>query len=160
MARSFATFLINNQLFGVEILLVREINRQLDLSPVPQSADYIRGLINLRGQIVTIMDLKKRLGLGEASLSSETHNVILKTDTEMAPIRARENREDLVTVIDSVGLLVDAVRDVVTVADNEVDPPPANMGAIDGKYLEGVIKLDGELVAVLNTSKVLEHSLN
>ncbi|MBY0405682.1 MAG: chemotaxis protein CheW, partial [Cyanobacteria bacterium] len=82
--RSFATFHLNEQLFGIDILLIREINKQLDISIVPHSPNYIRGLVNLRGQIVTILDLNKRLSLGDSVLSGNSHNVILKTEAEVS----------------------------------------------------------------------------
>ena len=62
--RSFATVHLNDQLFGIDILLIREINRQLELSQVPHSPQFVKGLVNLRGQIVTILDLNNRLDLG------------------------------------------------------------------------------------------------
>lgn len=150
-SRSFATFVLNDQLYGIEILLIREINRQLEMTPVPHSADYIRGLLNLRGQIVTILDLNKRLGLKDAVLSERSHNIILKTDQELQSIN-----QDLVTAPDKVGLLVDDIQDVLIVSEEEIELPPANLGKVDGQFLSGVIKQPDKLVAILSVEKLLK----
>jgi purine-binding chemotaxis protein CheW len=155
--RSYATFQLNEQTFGVEILQVREINRHLDLSPVPQSPDCIRGLINLRGQIVTILDLNQRVRQQPTQLGPQAHILILKTDQELVGVRERENRSDLTGLSDKVGLLVDAIGDVLTVEETEIEAPPANIGDIDGQYIAGVVNIPGQLLALLNLEKVLEN---
>ncbi|MGE0201451.1 MAG: chemotaxis protein CheW [Candidatus Melainabacteria bacterium] len=158
--RSFATFLLNEQLFGIEILLVREINRQLEMSIVPHAPAFVRGLINLRGQIVTVLDLNHKLGLGDLELTHRTHNIILKTEQELDGVRQREQRSDLYSCEDKIGLLVEDIQDVITVEQGEIEPPPANVGQIDGKYLSGVVKLDNKLVSIISIEKVLEAAEN
>ena len=76
--RQFATFRLGGQTFGIDVRIIREINRILDITPLPFSADYVRGLINLRGQIVTILDLGVRLGLPRKATGPDSHNIILK----------------------------------------------------------------------------------
>jgi purine-binding chemotaxis protein CheW len=154
--KSFSSFLLNDQLFGLDILLVREISKQLNITPVPMAPEYIRGLINLRGQIVTVLDLRQRLGLGENPVTSDSCNIVLKSEMELSTIRGRDGREDLFAVPDKVGLLVDAIGDVITVDSKMIDAPPANMGEIDGKFLTGVAKLDETLMAILDVTKILE----
>lgn len=155
-SRSFSTFLLSGQLFGIDILLVREINRQLEVTPVPHTSDYIRGLLNLRGQIVTILDLNRRLGLEKATLSEASHNIILKTDHELQNLDLDEDFGHLSTAGDKVGLLVDDIRDVVIVPEEAIEPPPANIGKVDGQFLTGVIKQNNALVAVLSVEKLLK----
>lgn len=150
-SRSFATFLLNNQVFGIDILLIREINRQLDMTAVPHAADYIKGLLNLRGQIVTLMDLNLRLGLSSSRVSDTSHNIILKTDQELQSMGC-----DLVTAPDKVGLLIDDIQDVVIVSEEDLEPPPANIGKIDGQFLSAVIKQPDTLIAVLCVEKLLK----
>ncbi|WP_373531354.1 chemotaxis protein CheW [Vampirovibrio sp.] len=151
-SRSFATFLLNEQHYGIEILLIREINRQLEMTPIPHAADYIRGLLNLRGQIVTILDLNKRLGLKDTQLSERSHNIILKTDQELQNIN-----NELVTAPDKVGFLVDDIQDVLIVSEEDIEFPPANLGKVDGQFLSGVIKQDNKLVAILSVEKLLRQ---
>ena len=133
--RQFVTFRIDGHLLGLDVLLVREINRVLDITPVPRAPEFVRGLINLRGQIVTVFDLGVRLGLEPRSIDEETHNVILKRD--------------------AVGLLVDAIGDVAQSEAEEIEPPPANVGGIGAEFMEGVVKLENELLVVLSADRLL-----
>lgn len=154
--RSFTTFLLSGQLFGIDILMVREINKQLEITPVPHANEYIRGLLNLRGQIVTILDLNKRLGLEKATVAQDSHNIILKTEQELQALGIEPDQGDFAATSDKVGLLVDDIRDVVIVPEQAIEPPPANMGKIDGQFLTGVIKQNNALVAVLSVDKLLK----
>ena len=135
--RQFVTFRIDDHLLGIDVLGVREINRALDITPVPKAPEYVRGLVNLRGQIVTVFDLGVRLGFGPRKITENTHNVILKSDV--------------------VGLMVDAIGDVAITEDDEVEPPPANVGAIEGEFIEGVVKLENELLVILSAEKLLRY---
>lgn len=155
--RSFTTFLLSGQLFGIDILMVREINKQLEITPVPHANEYIRGLLNLRGQIVTILDLNRRLGLEKSKLANDSHNIILKTEQELQAMGIHQAESgDYAATSDKVGLLVDDIRDVVIVPEQSIEPPPANMGKIDGQFLTGVIKQNNSLVAVLSVDKLLK----
>ncbi len=154
MERQFSTFYLGRALFGLDILLVREINRHLDLTPVDRAPDYVRGLLNLRGQIVTVVDLGIRLGLEPRRIGSESRCVVLKTTTEL---RSQEGTEELDddTVDDVVGLLIDRVGDMVSVDSAEIEPPPANVGVVEGRFLSGVVKLEGDLMVILRAKEVL-----
>jgi purine-binding chemotaxis protein CheW len=157
--RSFASFYLDDKLYGIDILLVREINRQLDMSPVAHTPDFIKGLVNLRGQIVTILDLKRRLGRHSVNIGQDTHNIILKADNELAGMREDMNDETLATCADKVGLLVDAIGDVVNVDDDSaIEPPPANLNDVDGRFLSGVVKLENQLLGVLNVQQILAEA--
>jgi purine-binding chemotaxis protein CheW len=158
--RSFATFTLNDHLFGIDILLVREINKQLDVTNVPKSPDYIRGLINLRGQIVTILNLGNRLGLDAENDAENSYNIILKTESELDGVRRTESRSDLASCPDKVGLLVESIQDVITVEEDAINPPPANRGRVDGRYLSGVVSFNHQLVSILALDKVLSQVEN
>ncbi len=136
----FVTFRIENNLIGINILHVREINRVLDMTPVQHSPAYVRGLVNLRGQTVTVFDLGVRLNLPSREITIDSHNIILKHDT--------------------VGLLVDSIGDVVDTHDEGIEPPPANMGGIDEELIEGVVKLEDELLVILSAEKILAYKAN
>jgi purine-binding chemotaxis protein CheW len=154
--KTFATFKLDEQLYGIDILFVREINKQIDLTPVPHSPNYIRGLLNLRGQIVTVMDLHERLNSAKSRTSEDSCNVILKTDHELNSIRQREKRTELKSINDTVGLLVDAIDEIVTIDDKDLDPKPKNMSESQAKYVEGVVKLQDQLLAILAVDRLLE----
>ena len=151
--RVFTTFNLDDQLFGLDIHFVREINRHLDLSPVPHAPQYIRGLINLRGQIVTVMDLKRRLGFESSGLTEQTHNLIIKTNAERG--HYEEEEEDCL-IPDKLGLLVDDIGDIVSVESDQILPPPANAGKIDGAYVTGVVRLKDSLLTILSMPCILK----
>ncbi len=137
-ARQFVTFRIEGDLLGMDVLRVREINRILDITPVPKAPAYVRGLVNLRGQTLTVFDLGIRMGLPPRTITEESHNVVLKHH--------------------SVGFLVDSIGDIVQCDELEVEQCPANAGSIEEKYIEGVLKLEDELLVILHTGKLLEYA--
>ncbi len=132
----FVTFRLDDHLAGVDILKVREVNRVLEITPVQHAPSYVRGLVNLRGQTVTIFDLGVRLGLSPRSITETSHNVILK-------------RED-------VGLLVDRIGDVEEADEAKIEPPPANLEGIGAEFVECVVRLEQELVLILSPDRILD----
>ncbi len=133
----FITFTIMDNYFGINIRDVREINRLLDITPVQHAPLYVRGLINLRGNTVTVFDLGVRLGLKKRTVTEDSHNIILKKD--------------------SVGLIVDNIGDVIEATESEIETPPANIGAIESEFVEGVKRLDDDLLLILAANRLLEY---
>jgi len=159
MIKQFVTFELNHQMLGIEILLVREINRQLESTRVELAPSYILGLANLRGQIVTIFDLCSQLGLSASGLEpGESHNIVLKSNAELGPIRARAHRDDLVTSDEPVGLRVRGIGDITQVNSEEIEPLPANLGPIKGHLLAGVVPLKRNVLILLNVGEVLRKN--
>jgi purine-binding chemotaxis protein CheW len=159
MIKQFVTFELASQLLGVEILLVREINRQLESTHVQLAPNYILGLANLRGQIVTIFDLAAQLGLSGIEIGKgESHNIVLKSNAELSPIRARAQRDDLVTSDEPVGLRVHAIGDITQVNSEEIEPLPANLGLMKSRFLAGVVPLKRNLLILLNVGEVLKRN--
>jgi len=132
-----ATFYVGNALCGMDILKVQEINKLMQMTQVPQAPDYVVGILNLRGQIVTIIDLGKKLGLGETNLENDPRNIIVNSSGG------------------HVGLLVRKISDVVAADMEKKEHPPANMGGIQGEFFTGVYKTDNELIGILDVDKVL-----
>ncbi|MDX2083890.1 MAG: chemotaxis protein CheW [Candidatus Melainabacteria bacterium] len=157
-AKSFVSFHLGDQLFGIDICQVREINRHLHLTPVPLAPNYVRGLVNLRGQIITVLDLKERLGLGQTEMSDISHNIILKTDSEQGISKPDKDSSSIIS--EKVGFWVDAIGNVISLDTTEIDPPPANMGEVDGKYLFGVVKLENTLMSILSIAKILNGKVD
>lgn len=156
---SLITFRVDGQLFGLDILYVREINKHLDLCPVPHANGHIRGLVNLRGQIFTVMDLKNRLGLGSTQITADSHNIIIKSHAKglsLANHKDNDTDEDSDFLSENVSFLVDDIGDVVNIDPHDVDPPPAKTGGINSRFLSGVVKLDNELLINLNLQTVLK----
>ena len=133
-------FRVGRETFGVPIELVLEIVRVPEITSVPDSPDYIEGVINLRGKIVSIIDLRKRFGETE----------IVNND--------RKNRI-LVAEIDGkmIGLIVDSASEVLRLPASEVEPPPNVFNDDDLNYVTGVGKLLGRLIILINLSKILQR---
>ncbi|MGD9950181.1 MAG: chemotaxis protein CheW [Desulfobulbus sp.] len=132
-----ATFYVGRALCGMDILKVQEINKLMEMTKVPQSPDYMVGILNLRGQIVTIIDLGQKLGLGDIEVSNESRNIIVNTPGE------------------HVGLLVSRISDVVMADPDKIESAPANMNGVQGGFFTGVYKTDNKLIGILNIKEVL-----
>jgi purine-binding chemotaxis protein CheW len=132
-----ATFYVGNALCGMDILKIQEINKLMEMTKVPQAPDYMLGILNLRGQIVTIIDLGQKLGLGTAKLSNESRNIIINAPGE------------------HVGLMVSRISDVVTADPDRIEPAPANMNGIQGAFFTGVYKTENKLIGILDVKEVL-----
>lgn len=132
-----ATFYVGEALCGMDILNVQEINKLMDMTKVPQAPGYVTGILNLRGQIVTVIDLGKKLGLSPTDLSESTRNIIVNADNEY------------------IGLLVSRISDVVEAEWEKVEEPPANIGGVQGAFFKGVFKTKDRLIGILDVNKVL-----
>lgn len=133
-----ATFFVADQLFGLEIDRVQEINRRLDVTSVPHAPEAVLGVINLRGEVVTVIDLRSVLGMGRSDVSENSRNMIVSHDGEL------------------VGLCVDRIADILNISTEDIDHAPPNLSDIESRHLSGVVPLGTGLVAVLNLSSVLE----
>ncbi len=132
-----ATFYVGDALCGMDILKVQEINKLMQMTKVPQAPDYVVGILNLRGQIVTIIDLGLKLGLGATDLSQDPRNIIVNSAGA------------------HVGLLVKKISDVVSADMERRESAPSNMRGIQGEFFTGVYKTDTSLIGILNVDKVL-----
>ncbi len=132
-----STFLVGDALCGMDILKIQEINKLIDMTSVPQAPSYVLGILNLRGQIITSIDLSQKLGLGKTDLSLDPRNIIVNSKSE------------------HIGLLVKKISDVVQADKNKFEPPPSNMGGIQGEFFTGVYKTEDKLIGILDVEKVL-----
>ncbi len=133
-----ATFTIGGAAYGIDILKIQEINKLLDLTPVPGAPPYVQGILNLRGQIVTVIDLGLKLGLSNTHPEDQGRNIIIRSRGEY------------------IGLLVEQISDVVEVPLDEMESPPANMNGIHGEFFHGVIKTIDRLIGILDIEKILD----
>jgi len=134
----FCTFYLDKLLFGVELKNVQEVIRWLDITTVPLAPAVVSGLINLRGQIVTALDLRQRLELEPSLAGTPAMNVVVRTEDG------------------AVSLLVDEIGDVVEVEEASFEPPPETLRGSVRAMILGVHKLDRGLMHVLNTEKACE----
>ena len=156
--QQFVSFLMNDQLFGIDILLVREIIRNVDYTPVEHAPEAVRGLLNLRGQIITVLDLSPILGLPPREQTRDSRCIILKTAEEVAPLLDAGLIEDEMNC-DAIGLLVDGISDVVKAKEECIESPPANANGLDAAHLSGVIKLENNLLLVLALKSLVDEGI-
>ena len=139
--KQFCTFFLDNYFFGISVLDVQEIIRYQDMASVPLSPSVVEGLINLRGQIVTAIDMRRRLELPERDPESEPINIIIQTDDDS-----------------TASLLVDEIGDVIEVSEDLFERPPETLKGTAHELIEGAYKLEGRLLLVLSTVKTLDIS--
>jgi purine-binding chemotaxis protein CheW len=131
------TFQLEREEYGVEIASVQEIIRATDITPVPGAAGHVRGVINLRGKIIPVVDLRRRFGLGETADSEASRIVVVELG---------EKR---------VGMLVDSVSQVIKVESAAVEDMPEEARGVEGDYILGVAKLEGRLVIILDLKSAI-----
>lgn len=135
----YSTFFINNIYCGIDIKLVQEINEESHITEVPLGPDYVVGIMNLRGQIVTVIDQGLKIGIGPSEIHNKNRIVIVSSQDE------------------HIGLLVDKISEVVTTSANEVKAPPPNLQGAQGRFFQGVVQTaENELLAVLDVEAILE----
>ena len=145
MARQYCTFYVGDLFFGVEVERIQEVIRYQDMTPVPLAPHVVRGLINLRGQIVTAIDLRRRLEIEAPPVdpNDEEHlpmNVVIRTEEGV------------------VSFLVDEIGDVLEVEDDVSEAPPETLTGVARELIRRVYKLEGQLLLVLDAERTLEFS--
>lgn len=136
-----STFFVGDALCGMDILQIQEINKLMNKTEVPKAPEYVTGILNLRGQIVTIIDLSKKLGLGQTEISQDSRNIIVSG-------KGGEH----------IGLFVKKISDVVTINPQQIESAPSNMKGIQGDFFTGVHKSENMLVGILDVKKILSHA--
>ncbi len=132
-----ATFALDRDRMGIPVDQVDEIHHPADLTPVPHAPPCVRGVMNLRGEVVTVIDLRVILGYPPAVVTRQTCNMVVRWGGER------------------VGLLVDLIGDVVSVGRENIEPPPTNIPHSRARFLRGVCKLDAGVLSVLDVEQVL-----
>jgi purine-binding chemotaxis protein CheW len=142
LPRQFCTFYVADMFLGIPVERVQEVLRYHTITRVPLAASSVSGLINLRGQIVTAIDLRRRLGLPPGEAGRTPMNVVIRTDDG------------------AVSLLVDAIGDVKDVHDDSFEPSPSTLRHALRKLIRGAHKLDERLLLVLDDAEVLDVADN
>jgi len=133
----FCTFYLGNLFFGVEVENVQEVFKYQKMTRVPLAPSVVRGLINLRGQIITAIDLRGRLGMDELPDGQMPMNVVVRTEEGVA------------------SLLVDEIADVLEVSEDNFERPPDTIDEITKELVLGVYKLENKLLLILDTEKTV-----
>jgi purine-binding chemotaxis protein CheW len=141
-SQQFCTFVLQGEFFGVPVEQVQEVIRYQEMTRVPLVSEVVSGLINLRGQIVTAIELRRCLGMPDRDAGQLPMNVVVRTGDG------------------PVSLLVDDIGDVIEVSEDSYESTPQNIPEREKKMVEGVYKLDGRLLLVLNTKQALDAGLS
>jgi len=134
----FLGFMLADEEYALDILEIKEIIRLQNITVVPRTPDYLKGIITLRGVIIPIFDLRRRLGLAEADHGAATRIVVVYRGKEYA------------------GLIVDAITQVMKVNLETIEPPPPTIGVVEAEFIKGVTRYQERLVILLNLGRVLD----
>lgn len=133
----WVTFQLESETYGINVMQVREVLRYSEIAPVPGAPDYVIGIINLRGNVVTVIDTRSRFGLMQGEISDNTRIVIIEADKQV------------------IGILVDSVAEVVYLRSSEIDSTPSVGTEESSKFIQGVSNRDGELLILVDLNKLL-----
>lgn len=131
----WVTFRLDNETYGVNVMQVQEVLRYTEIAPVPGAPSYVLGIINLRGNVVTVIDTRQRFALAPAEVDEHTRIIVIEVDNQV------------------VGILVDSVSEVVYLHQSEIEATP-NVGNTEAaKFIQGVCNKDGELLILVELEK-------
>jgi len=133
-------FTVGDLLCALENGLVREISILRPVTPVHHAAPHVRGVVNLRGQIMTVIDLGVRLGIGPVPPDKKARILVIRSGEE------------------DVGLLVDGVEDVMAASSRDVEPPPSNVRGVSGTFFRAILKSQDDLISIVDLDRLLADS--
>ena len=133
------TFRLDNETYGINVMQVQEVLRYTEIAPVPGAPAYVLGIINLRGNVVTVIDTRQRFGLSSAPVTDNTRIVIIEADKQV------------------VGILVDSVAEVVYLRQSEVETAPNVGNEESAKFIQGVCNKNGELLILVELDKMMSE---
>ena len=154
----YLTFTLNDEIYALNIFHVTEILEHRHLTIVPMMPDSIRGVINLRGRVVPVIDLATRFGRGTTTIARRTSIIIVHINHPTTSQPTTDNNPTATPGAQDIGILVDAVNKVVRFAEDDIEPAPAFGAGIRADYISGMAKRDNDFIIVLNIDHVL--SLN
>jgi len=131
------SFKIGKEEYGVDILNVQEINKMTQITKVPNAPEFVEGVINLRGRVIPVIDLRTRLNLAKKEHDKDTRIIIVEVDNA------------------TVGFIVDAVSEVLRIPVNITEAPPAIVAGIDSEFIKSVGKLEDRLLILIDLNKIL-----
>jgi len=131
------SFIVGDEEYGLDILRVKEVIRIRDITRLPRVPSFVKGIINLRGDVIPIIDLRDKFGLENREYTDMTRVIVVDIDEKL------------------VGMVVDAASQVVRIPTDQIEPPPPIVGGLSAEYVRGVGKLDERLVILLNIDRIL-----
>ena len=133
----WVTFQLEEETYGINVMQVREVLRYTEIAPVPGAPDYVLGIINLRGNVVTVIDTRSRFGLMEGEITDHTRIIVIESEHQV------------------IGILVDSVAEVVYLRSSEIDTTPSVGTDESAKFIQGVSNRDGKLLILVDLNKLL-----
>jgi purine-binding chemotaxis protein CheW len=137
MEYQLVIFTIGNENYGVDIASVEGIVKMQTITNLPHKLGFVEGITNLRGEIIPVINLRKRFGMPSSIEDKNTRIVIAKNNSK------------------KIGMIVDSVSEVLRIQDNCIEPPPVMVSTADAAYITGIAKVEGRLIILLNLSKIL-----
>jgi len=141
LAGKYLTYSLGDEDYGIAILKVQEIIQMQPITTVPRTPDYMRGVINLRGKVIPVLELRKKFGLGSVEDSEETCIIVVQVEASDHPI--------------TMGIIIDAVKEVLDIKAEEIEPPPSMGSSVDSQFIVGMGKIGDTVKILLDIDKVL-----
>lgn len=138
--QQYVTFRLENELFGVEVARAKEILSLTPITQVPQTPDYMLGVINLRGQVVPVIDMRRKMGLAAGGETEDTCIIVVDVQVDGEVI--------------TVGALADAVREVMDIQSDQIEPPPKLGSRLKTEFITGMGKIDDQFIILLNIDRI------
>ena len=136
-ADQMISFAIGEEHYGVDIQEVKEVIRIREITQLPKAPTFVKGVINLRGDVIPIIDLREKFGLEQLDYTEVTRVIVVEVDGK------------------SIGMVVDSVSNVIKIPQDEIEPPPQLVGELSGEYLRGIGKLGEKLIVLISIDKIL-----
>ncbi|MBS3803706.1 MAG: chemotaxis protein CheW [Oleiphilaceae bacterium] len=133
----YVTFRLENETYGIDVMQIQEVLRYTEIAPVPGAPDYVLGIINLRGNVVTVIDTRRRFGLMDAEITDASRIVVMESSNQV------------------MGVLVDSVAEVVYLKSSEIETAPNVGNEESAKFIQGVCNKNGELIILVELDKML-----
>lgn len=133
----YVTFQLENETYGLNVMQIQEVLRYTEIAPVPGAPDYVLGIINLRGNVVTVIDTRRRFGLADAVVTDASRVVVMESGDQV------------------MGILVDSVAEVVYLKASEIETAPNVGNEESARFIQGVCNKDGELIILVDFDKML-----
>lgn len=137
VVQQYVTFRLDDETYGLHVMRIQEVLRHTEIAPVPGAPDYVLGIINLRGNVVTVIDTRRRFGLNDADVTDATRIVVLEAESQV------------------IGILVDSVAEVVYLRQSEIETAPNVGNEESARFIQGVCNKEGELIILVEFEKML-----
>ena len=135
--RQFISFSVGEEEYGLELLRVKEVIRVRQITRLPKAPSFVKGIINLRGDVIPIIDLRDKFGLEAKDATATTRVIVVEVEAKL------------------MGMVVDSASQVVRISADQIDPPPPVLGGFSQEFITGVGKIDDRLIVLLNSDAVL-----